>query len=277
MLYGGGLHLLAPTQDLHLRILAGGEAHHPAGRRIPHPAHPYAVVAVVGEGGSWMVLPDKTRLRFASGQVILMPPQHAHEECIDPGRPLQSRYLDFDCLAANGVSLAARLWPRPVVITDAGIWGTAGRAVDQLANAHDPRAEATLRAAAWQMIAPLMPAAMSPPSSAQVRLDPTLRWAGERLAQALTIAHFCAQARMSRQHLNELFLSATGIPPMAWLRQQRVAAAQRRLIADDAPIGKIAGECSPFDQFQFCRMFTRETGFSPSAYRQAVRAARGER
>nr|WP_033254015.1 AraC family transcriptional regulator [Kitasatospora phosalacinea] len=65
------------------------------------------------------------------------------------------------------------------------------------------------------------------------------------------------------------FREAHGLPPHAWLNQQRVAAA-RSLLRRDVPPAEAAVAVGFVDQAHLARHFRRSVGVPPGAYRRAV-------
>lgn len=75
-------------------------------------------------------------------------------------------------------------------------------------------------------------------------------------------------AGLSRFQLVRHFARAHGLPPFAWLQQQRLSQA-RALIAHGTPLSDAALACGFADQSHLHRHFLRSFGFTPGAWRQA--------
>lgn len=88
------------------------------------------------------------------------------------------------------------------------------------------------------------------------------------LAAAPTLAELAALAGLSRFQLLRRFAQAYGVTPHAWLQQQRVERA-RGLIRSGAGLAQAAATCGFSDQSHMTRLFTRQLGFTPGAWRQA--------
>jgi AraC family transcriptional regulator len=73
-------------------------------------------------------------------------------------------------------------------------------------------------------------------------------------------------------HLAREFRRRFGCTPGDYLRRVRVDAAARQLAGSDASIAEIAGAAGFSHQAHFCRVFKRQTGMPPSAYRRAHRS-----
>ena len=67
------------------------------------------------------------------------------------------------------------------------------------------------------------------------------------------------------------FRRAFGCPVGEYLRRLRLDWAADHLLATDVPIAAIAAEAGFADQSHFCRVFRRETGWTPAGWRSAHR------
>jgi AraC-like DNA-binding protein len=76
-------------------------------------------------------------------------------------------------------------------------------------------------------------------------------------------------AGLSRFQLVRQFARWQGLPPFAWLQQQRLRQA-RRLIATGTPLAEAAFACGFADQSHLNRQFVRHFGFTPGQWRLAM-------
>ena len=76
-------------------------------------------------------------------------------------------------------------------------------------------------------------------------------------------------AGLSRFQLVRQFARWKGLPPFAWLMQQRLRDA-RRLIANGTPLAEAAAACGFADQSHLHRQFVRHFGFTPGQWRRAM-------
>jgi AraC-like DNA-binding protein len=95
----------------------------------------------------------------------------------------------------------------------------------------------------------------------------------ERLADDLldppSLAEMAALTGLSRYQVLRRFESAYGLPPHAWLLQQRAERA-RGLIRDGWDLAAAAAASGFADQSHMTRVFTLRFGFTPGAWRKAL-------
>lgn len=99
-----------------------------------------------------------------------------------------------------------------------------------------------------------------------------MRWAGERLADDLTVTTLAGRAGYSEAHFSRLFRAVAGQSPACWLAGCRVARAAERLRSSHDHVLDVALECGFADVTTFARAFRRHTGLPPTAYRRAAGA-----
>lgn len=73
---------------------------------------------------------------------------------------------------------------------------------------------------------------------------------------------------LSVSQLNRRFRRLFGIAPMQFVLRARINAARTKLARGGDGLGEIALDCGFYDQGQFGRIFKRETGLTPGAYRR---------
>jgi AraC-like DNA-binding protein len=95
----------------------------------------------------------------------------------------------------------------------------------------------------------------------------------ERLADDLlnapTLSELASMAGLSKYQVLRRFERAYGLPPHAWLLQQRAERA-RRLIEAGSSLAAAAASSGFADQSHLSRVFVRHFGFTPGAWKQAV-------
>lgn len=101
----------------------------------------------------------------------------------------------------------------------------------------------------------------------------TVRQVRDRLADdALappTLTELASMTGLSKYQVLRRFAEAYGLPPHAWLLQRRVERA-RALIRDGLSLAAAAAASGFADQSHLTRVFTRQHGFTPGAWKRAV-------
>src|SRR5271167_548192 len=89
-----------------------------------------------------------------------------------------------------------------------------------------------------------------------------------RLATALTISDVAAECRLTPSHFARAFRRSTGIAPHQYLSQLRIEEAKRLMTTTQLPLADIALISGFGDQSYFTRVFSRQVGASPGAWRR---------
>ena len=90
----------------------------------------------------------------------------------------------------------------------------------------------------------------------------------ERYAEKLTVDSLCRMAQMSRSSYIAKFKRVTGLPPAKFLKQYRVSVAKRLLSETALSEAEIAQAVGCVDTSHLIKLFSSETGVSPSVWRK---------
>jgi AraC family transcriptional regulator len=93
-------------------------------------------------------------------------------------------------------------------------------------------------------------------------------WMAEHLAEDFGLDQLAAQAGLSKFYFTRLFKTALGVSPSRYLLSLRMDEARRLLRETKRSVLEIALEVGYANPSHFARFFRRETGLSPSDYRQ---------
>ncbi len=107
------------------------------------------------------------------------------------------------------------------------------------------------------------------PQDADRSTSDTRQWALERLAEPLTLEDMARHAHMSVRTFTRRFRQETGLSPLKWLAQRRLAHARHLLESTTLPVARIATACGFGDPVALRRQFHTHVGLSPAAYRRA--------
>ncbi|GLW90593.1 AraC family transcriptional regulator [Actinokineospora globicatena] len=108
---------------------------------------------------------------------------------------------------------------------------------------------------------------LSVPDSDADRLALVLDWAAAHLDEPLTVDGLARRAGMSTRTFFRRAQAATGLTPLKWLLNQRVARAQSLLETTDLPIERISAACGFGTANTLRRHFTALLGVTPTDYR----------
>ncbi len=95
----------------------------------------------------------------------------------------------------------------------------------------------------------------------------------EHLTQPLTLGDLAEVAHLSEYHLARMFRASFGLPPAAWIAQQRVERARVLLRTTALPLTQVAARCGYANASHFSHRFREAVGVAPMLYRQAIQAA----
>lgn len=86
-------------------------------------------------------------------------------------------------------------------------------------------------------------------------------------AGAVDTAALARRVGLGASQLRRLFAARYGCAPSAWLLRLRLGRARELLAATDLPVAEVARACGFADPFWFSRVFRRESGAGPQAWR----------
>ena len=101
-----------------------------------------------------------------------------------------------------------------------------------------------------------------------VKLAPALAHIEAHFREELTISELAGLAHYSDRQFLRLFKEATGCLPLQYITHLRLQAASLLLKDTDLTVTEIAGRCGYTDSGYFSKLFQREYGVSPKAYRK---------
>ncbi len=104
-------------------------------------------------------------------------------------------------------------------------------------------------------------------------LEPTRRWAVERLDRPLDVAAMARHAGVSPRTFARRFREETGTTPLQWLLSQRVLEVRRLLEESELPVEAIAWRVGFGTAASLRDHFRRATATTPTAYRRSFRPA----
>jgi len=93
----------------------------------------------------------------------------------------------------------------------------------------------------------------------------------EHYAEPITRGDVAAYVGLSERHLTRCFRQEMGVTPITYLTRYRVQQAKGLLEAGDKGVTQVALEVGFSDSHYFARVFRREVGLPPSAYRRGER------
>lgn len=100
------------------------------------------------------------------------------------------------------------------------------------------------------------------------KLKNVLTYIRDHYDNTVTLEELAQVAGMTPRYFCRAFSQITGKTPIAYLNYYRIESAGERLIMTDDKITDIALSCGFNDMSYFSKIFTREKGLSPSAYRK---------
>ncbi|WP_343613060.1 AraC family transcriptional regulator [Novosphingobium sp.] len=92
----------------------------------------------------------------------------------------------------------------------------------------------------------------------------------ENLEDPLNIEDIAAVVGLNPIHFARQFKRSTGKPPYQFVIEKRVERARELLAADDMPIAQVAAAAGFSHQEHLTRVFGRQTGMTPGAYRRSL-------
>ena len=90
----------------------------------------------------------------------------------------------------------------------------------------------------------------------------------EHVAEEFNLDRLAAQAGLSKFYFNRLFKSAIGVSPSHYHINLRMDEAKRLLRETKKSVMEVALDVGYANPSHFAQLFRRETGLSPSDYRQ---------
>ncbi|MGV3551653.1 helix-turn-helix domain-containing protein [Rhizobium sp.] len=104
---------------------------------------------------------------------------------------------------------------------------------------------------------------------AQWQLRRVTDYIDENCTRNIRIEELAHLAGLSQSHFSHAFKASTGLPPHQWQMRARIDRVKTLLRKRDMSLTEIAAETGFSDPAHFTRMFRRQTGASPSAWRRA--------
>jgi transcriptional regulator GlxA family with amidase domain len=197
------------------------------------------------------------------------------------GRPATTHWMHAAAFARLFPSV--RLDPDVLFVDDGDVLTSAGNAagIDLLLHLvrRDHGSEVANRVARRNVVAPWREGGQSQfverplPDAGDAGTAATRAWALEHLAEPLTLAGLAAHARMSVRTFTRRFREETGLSPLRWLAQQRIALARRLLESTDASIDRVAADAGFGTPASLRQHLRASIGVAPGAYRRTYRGA----
>jgi transcriptional regulator GlxA family with amidase domain len=107
---------------------------------------------------------------------------------------------------------------------------------------------------------------------AAAALAPVFRFVDANLHLPLSRSELAARAGLAPSRFHEVFLDATGDPPMAWVRRRRLSRAAELLAGTTLGMAEIASRVGLCDAYHLNKRFRAAYGMPPTRFRARARS-----
>ena len=104
-----------------------------------------------------------------------------------------------------------------------------------------------------------------------IQIEQIMEYIRQNYATSLTISQIAERYELDRRRLAYLFERHVGMSPIQYLIECRIRKAKELLHICDCPVKQVAESVGYADSLYFSRAFKKQTGFSPSEFRESMR------
>lgn len=222
-------------------------------------------------GGKGTLMSDDKHYRIASGDLILLPRDHAHAYKADSKDPWTIYWLHFDGRLADmfyeHTQMISRrinisVQPRMVRVFDglADLRRSGHQMAEFIQGCHQLQALLSYIA--------LLTRQQLPRSGKTLNLEQLRALMQEHIHSHLDLDSLAAEANVSRYHFAKKFKALTGSAPIQYFINMKMQRACYLLDSSRQSIKEVATSLGYDDVYYFSRLFKKTIGLSPTQYRQ---------
>lgn len=105
-------------------------------------------------------------------------------------------------------------------------------------------------------------------SSSDIAINKAISFADAHMNRQVSVAEMAEIAGYHPSHFTKLFHKRFGVSPAQFINQKKTHYAMEQLTSTSKPIADISNSLGFSSQFYFCNFFKKQTGTTPSEYRQ---------
>ncbi|RYX85533.1 AraC family transcriptional regulator [bacterium] len=255
------------------------------GWTISAPLQPWNEIWLVKSGQVQIQLGEQCVV-VGAGEIAILSAQKPRKTTEVAGKPLSIIGFSFDATLLEAFDVVSLLEP-PIRLCADDMTRENVENVLQNAICESRTAQAgfSLLAQSWAQIAFIKTLRAALPSDeiehrlqSKIRaafapeIATTLDFVAANFSETLELGMLARRANLSSQHFARKFKSATGLPPMEYVRQFRLAKAHSLLAGTDRSISDIALACGFPDAAYFSRAFKEYFAIAPLEFRKQTRA-----
>lgn len=262
---GGGEYYGEVMRSRTISGLILSETRYLGGTCLPRHGHEHAYFCLIRQG---TYREDYGRRERTCGPAMLAfhPPEEVHSECFDHD---DVRSFNIELTPFWLQRLAGRVMlDQPFDCRGGRLVGLAVRLLDEFDHS-DASSPLIIEGLALELLG-LCDREARGVSGAPYWLSRVRELLTERCTAPSTLTELAAEARVSPSHLANAFRRHFGCTVGAYARTQRIALACRELTDSNRPLVEIALLTGFADQSHFSRVFKRERGLTPAAYRKLM-------
>jgi AraC-like DNA-binding protein len=244
--------------------LSLAETRHPAGARIPKHCHAHAYFCLIRRGTYREEY--NGRERFCGPHMLAFhPPMEMHAEHVD-GEEVWSFIIEITSSWARALAGRALPLDQPFDCSAGPVVGLAFRVLDEFEH-FDASSPLIVEGLMLELLG-----ACDRQARGNGAVPRWLRGVSdllrERCCDSWTLGEIAAEAGVHPGHLATAFRRHFGCTIGEFVRRQRIALACRTLAESDTSLADVALGAGFADQSHFTRVFRRQLGLTPAAYRK---------
>jgi len=258
----------------HVELRSAQRVDHFPGWSVQGRRRPTHTIAIIVDGTCIASIANQV-LHVESEGVLYAPPNV--DLSVETNTGMNAIWLEFDVVekfAHIGYQSVETIpWPYRILSGRDRVWTTMGERIIRHWSHPLPEGALLCKAALFELLASLCARSheeairwVDPAREAALKAK---RWIESNFAENLTLAEIASRVSLSKYYLLRVFREAFGMPPLQYLVQLRIQQAKRLLNSESLTIADVAKQVGYTSPTAFTRAFKRETGLSPTDYRNS--------